>query len=663
MPPERTSGHPALPFGAWPSPISTSDVVRAGLRLSYPAVHDEDVWWEEDRPAEGGRRTIVHRAADGTRRELLSAPWDARTRVHEYGGRSYAVAPGVGVVFANHSDQRLYVVPADSSGGAQGGASGGSGAAAGRGAAGDSGNGRVGGVAPRVITPEPETPSGLRYADLTIHGDEVWCVQEHHAEHGKVIRSIVSIPLCGEGEPRQRVAGSDFYAFPTISPDGEHLAYICWDHPRMPWVGTELRVTSIADGGSWRVTGGATESVLAPQWKDDLTLYLISDRSGWWNLEQAGIHDTSTQPLCPAEEEFAWPLAELGGAPYTSLGDGRLAVLHGRGDMRLAILDPRTGVLTEPDLPYDGWVPCLSADGSTLCGIAYGAAIPRSVVRMDTVTGRVEGLRRDIGELPDIAYLPVPRSVEIQSRFGRRVHAYVYPPANPAVQTGDAAPPYVVFVHGGPTSHSTTELDLRKAFFTSRGIGIIDVNYGGSTGYGRVYRDHLRGRWGVVDVEDTIAAAEWLLSDGLADPERIAIRGGSAGGWTTMAACCASGLFCGGVSIAGVSALAPLAASTHDFESRYVEWLVGPEDPLLYASREPLARCGQIDCPMLLMQGQDDPVVPPAQSEAFVAALTERGVPCTYLAFEDESHGFRKAETKIAALAAELAFYQQLFRT
>jgi dipeptidyl aminopeptidase/acylaminoacyl peptidase len=645
MPPERTSGHPALPFGAWPSPISTSDVVRSGLRPGYPAVRGEEVWWEEDRPAEGGRRTIVHRAPDGTRRELLPVPWDARTRVHEYGGRSYAVAPGWGVVFANHADQKLYVVPAEASGAGNGRATGG-----------------VSGSGPRAITPEPETASGLRYADLTVHGDEVWCVQERHTGDGRVIRSIVSIPLRGEGEPRQRVAGSDFYAFPAISPDGEHLAYICWDHPRMPWVGTELRVTRLADGGSWRVRGGESESVLAPRWKDHHTLYLISDISGWWNLEQAGIDGASSRPLYPADEEFAWALYELGGAPYAVLGDGRLAVLHGRGDMRLAILDPETGVLTEPDLPYDGWVPCLSADGSTLCGVAYGARAPLSVVRVDTVTGQAERLRRDVGELPDVAYLPEPRSVEIHSRFGRRVHAHVYPPTNPSVRTRDAAPPYVVFVHGGPTAHATSALDLRKALLTSRGIGVIDVNYGGSTGYGRAYRDRLKGQWGVVDVEDTIAAAEWLLSDGVADPARIAIRGGSAGGWTTMAACCASGLFCGGVSIAGISALAPLAASTHDFESRYVEWLVGPEDAILYASREPLARSGQVDCPMLLMQGQDDPVVPPTQSEAFVAALNERGIPCTYLTFEGESHSFRRAETRSAALAAELAFYQQLFR-
>jgi dipeptidyl aminopeptidase/acylaminoacyl peptidase len=293
------------------------------------------------------------------------------------------------------------------------------------------------------------------------------------------------------------------------------------------------------------------------------------------------------------------------------------------------------------------------------------------VVRVGIVTGRVEALRRDGGELPDVAYVPVPLPVEIHGRFGRRVHAYLYPPANPSAsprspsdplpRPGSPAPPYVVFVHGGPTGHSTTELDLVKAFFTSRGIGILDVNYGGSTGFGRAYRERLRGQWGVVDVEDTVAAAEWLAAEGLADPARIAVRGGSAGGWTVMAACAASDVFAGGVSIAGVSALRPLLAATHDFESRYVEWLVGAEDEVLYGSREPIAHAGDVTCPMLLMQGLSDPVVPPAQSETFAAILSDGGVSCTYLTFEGESHGFRRAETRVAALSAELAFYQQIF--
>ncbi|MFG1964419.1 S9 family peptidase [Nonomuraea sp. NPDC049028] len=613
-----------MPF--WRSPISTTDVARSGRRLGWPTALDGQVWWTEDRPDEGGRTTIMHRAADGTCRELLPEPWSARTRVHEYGGRPYAVTPEGDVIFACLADQRLYLLTNQAD------------------------------RTDRAAEPVPLTPDGDRYADLLVRDDQVWCVRERHTDDGKTTRAVVSIPV-GGGETREWVTGGDFYASPAISPDGRHLAYITWNHPRMPWTGTELRVTRLSDGTSWTVGGGPSESVLAPSWKDDGHLYLISDRSGWWNLYQTGLHDLSPQPLHPLEEEFAWPPWTLGGLPYAVLGDGRLVVLHGRGDLRLGILDPETGRLTDLDLPGDGWDPALATDGTHVTGIAYGAALPKSLIRVDTVSGQAETLRRDLDELPDLACLPTPRPVEM----GHRVHGFLYPPSNPAAEDSADAPPYVLFVHGGPTAHEGTALDLEKAYLTSRGIGVLDVNYGGSSGYGRAYRDRLKGQWGVVDVEDTIAAAEWLVAEGLADPGRIAVRGGSAGGWTVMAACCRSEVFAGGVSYYGVSALAPLHAHTHDFESRYVEWLVGPEDPRLYAEREPLALVDGVSCPMLLLQGLDDPVVPPEQSAAFADALAERGVPCTYLAFEGESHGFRRTETRATALAAELAFYQQIF--
>ncbi|WP_043640708.1 S9 family peptidase [Nonomuraea candida] len=604
-----------MPF--WPSPISTRDVAGSGVRPAWPTAAGGRVWWTEDRPDEGGRTTIVSGAADGTRRDLLPAPWSARTRVHEYGGRPYAVTPSGEVVFANLSDQRLYLLA-------------------------DNGE------------PKPLTDEGCRYADLLVHDGQVWCVREHHADDGKVTRAVVSIPLDG-GEPRVWVTGCDFYASPAISPDGRHLAYVCWNHPRMPWDGTELRVTSLADpaAGSWTVRGGPTESVLAPSWKDDARLYLVSDASGWWNLYEIGLRGDGARALCPAEEEFAAPPWRLGGMPYTVLADGRLAVLHGRGDLRLAVLDPASGGLTDLDTPCTGWDAALAADGTSVIGVGYAATTPRSVLTVDTATGAHRPLMRDLTRLPDPAYLPVPRPV----RMGE-VHAFLYPPHAPATE---GTPPYVIFVHGGPTAHADTALDLEKAFLTSRGVGVLDLNYGGSTGYGRAYRDRLKGQWGVVDVEDTVAAAEWLAAQGLADPARIAVRGGSAGGWTVMAACCRSDVFAGGVSYYGVSALGPLAAHTHDFESRYVEWLVGPEDPQVYAAREPLALVDGVTCPMLLLQGLDDPVVPPEQSSAFADALLERGVPCTYLSFEGESHGFRRTETRTAALAAELAFYQQIF--
>ncbi|MEW9547918.1 prolyl oligopeptidase family serine peptidase [Nonomuraea sp. NPDC050783] len=617
-----------MPF--WPSPISTRDVAGSGTRPAWPAAQAGRVWWTEDRPDEGGRTTIMCRTPDGERHELLPAPWNARTRVHEYGGRPYAVTPANEVVFANLEDQRLYLLGRDGE-------------------------------------PRPLTPEGFRYADLLVRDGQVWCVRERHTENGKVTRAIVTVPLDG-GEPRERVTGHDFYASPTVSPDGRHLAYVCWNHPRMPWNGTELRVTSLASGDSWPVKGGPAESVLAPSWRDDSRLYLVSDASGWWNLYETGLRGDGVRALHPAEEEFAAAPWQLGGRPYAALADGRLAVLHGRGDLRLSVLDPESGALAELPTPYHGWDGALAADGTSVAGVGYAPTTPRSVVivdtatgsaarpRVDTVTGSAARPRQGADRLPGAEYLPVPRPVLIPGR--EDVHAFLYPPYGPAAE---GLPPYVIFVHGGPTACAGTALDLEKAFFTSRGIGVLDVNYGGSTGYGRAYRERLRGRWGLVDVADTVAAAEWLAAEGLADPARIAVRGGSAGGWTVMAACCRSDVFAGGVSYYGVSALGPLVAHTHDFESRYVEWLVGPEDPAVYAEREPLALVGGVSCPMLLLQGLDDPVVPPEQSAAFADALSERGVPCTYLAFEGESHGFRRAETRAAALAAELAFYQQIF--
>ncbi|MCK2219838.1 prolyl oligopeptidase family serine peptidase [Actinomadura sp. ATCC 31491] len=593
-------------------------MASASVRPAWPTAQDGRVWWTEDRPDEGGRTTIMCRAPDGTCHELLAAPWSARTRVHEYGGRPYAVTPAGEVVFTRLEDQRLYLL-------------------------GDNGE------------PKPLTSEGSRYADLLVRDGQVWCVRERHTEDGKVTRAIVTVPLDG-GEPRERVTGHDFYASPAVSPDGRHLAYVCWNHPRMPWNGTEVRVTSLGTGESWPVKGGPAESVLAPSWRDDTRLYLVSDASGWWNLYETGLRGEGLRALHPAEEEFATAPWQLGGRPYAVLGDGRLAVLHGRGDLRLGVLDPESGTLADLETPCGGWDGALTADGTSVTGIGYAATLPRSVVTVDTATGAISRPRPDPGRLPDPAVLPVPRPVRVPGR--EEVHAFLYPPYEPATE---GPPPYVIFVHGGPTSHAGTALDLEKAFLTSRGIGVLDVNYGGSTGYGRAYRERLRGQWGLVDVADTVAAAEWLAAEGLADPARIAVRGGSAGGWTVMAACCRSGVFAGGVSYYGVSALGPLTAHTHDFESRYVEWLVGPEDPAVYAEREPLALVGGVSCPMLLLQGLDDPVVPPEQSEAFADALSERGVACTYLAFEGESHGFRRTETRTAALAAELAFYQQIF--
>ncbi len=505
-------------------------------------------------------------------------------------------------------------------------------------------------------------------------GQEVWCVHERH-EDGKVCRSIAAVPLDGSGADnpdaiRQLVTGSDFFAFPTPSPDGRRLAWICWNHPHMPWDGTELRVAPVQDGvaGKGRlVKGGLGESVLAPAWRDNNSLYVVTDWTGWWNIYQVGLTGEPPQALYPVEEEFAAPLWELGGRPFAVLGDGRLAVVHGRGGMRLGLLDPETFDLTDLDLPLSEFLPTVCADGNLIAAAAGGPAEPLSILRVDAATSRSEILRQEFDEVPDARYLPVPRQVDLEGRFGRIVHALVYPPANPDVTLPPGElPPFVVWIHGGPADSAVALLDLEKAFFTSRGIGIIDVNYGGSTGYGRLYRERLRRQWGVVDVEDAVAAGRYLVSSGLADQARLAIRGGSAGGWTSLAAVttgvAAGSVFRAATSYYGLTDLRGLAERAHDFESRYLDGLIGPLPGFdaVYAERAPVGHVTEATCPILLLQGLDDPIVAPQQAQSIAADLAAHGIRHAYLAFEGESHGFRKAETTAASLEAELSFYGQV---
>jgi len=670
------------PYGTWKSPISATDVARGAMAFGFPAIAGDEMWWQESRPAEGGRVTIMASAAAGDEpRELLPAPWYARTRVHEYGGRSYLPVPsasgqGFDLIFANFADQRLYLLR---------------GVGAGR-------EGADGG------TPEPLTPvdAAFRFADMALSPDgrEVWCVREtarpddgipeagfHTGGGMKVSRAIVAVPLDGSAAEasaaddadmiRVLVSGAHFFAFPTPSPDGTRLAWINWNHPLMPWDGTELRtgpVTGTTIEESTLIMGGPTESVLAPLWRDDENLYAVSDTSGWWNLYEAAAGGGGTpKPLCPREEEFAVPLWQLGGRPFNLLADGRLAVLHGLGELHLAVLDPVSGTLADLDLPgyrtVDGE---LAVSGSTVVTVAGGPRVPWSVLRV-RVGDPAEVLREQPVAASDPAYLPDARQVQFSTvRNGRVVHALVYPPTNPdmTAPVGEL-PPFVVHVHGGPTSNSLPSLSMEKAFFTSRGIGIIDVNYGGSTGYGRAYRELLHGQWGVVDVADAMNAALALADSGEADRQRLGIRGGSAGGWTALAAVTGGpalagipeAVFSAATSYYGVSDLRPLVTDTHDFESRYLDGLIGPlpEADALYIERAPVGHVTPLTCPVLLLQGLDDPIVPPSQSEAIAADLAAHGIPHAYLAFEGESHGFRKAETNIACLEAELAFYGEVF--
>ena len=429
----ESAGATATPYGSWPSPISAADVAKGHVLISYPIVIGDDVWWQEGRPDEGGRVTVVHCGPDGTRRTVLAAPWDARSRVHEYGGLSYLPVPhwrdpgsesagtvsagtlsaGMGaIVFANYADQRLYLMPQDQ--------------------VADKAEGRGKGKAPLAdrgpapLTPEPAGHDGhaaLRYADFTLSpdGSEIWCVQERH-DDSKVTRAIVAVPLDGSAAAspeaiRELATGSDFFAFPTPSPDGSRLAWVCWNHPRMPWDGTELRVTTLSGDLPAKgrlVKGGMRESVMAPRWRNESSLYVVSDWPGWWNVYQVGLVGEPAQALFPAEEEFGEPLWQLGGRPFAVLGDGRLAVLHGIGGMRLGLLDPETAEMTDPDIGFQEFVSGLSADGNTIVGVAGGPTTPPSVIRIDAVTGQTTVLRRETEEVPDTAYLPVPRPVPYQ---------------------------------------------------------------------------------------------------------------------------------------------------------------------------------------------------------------------------------------------------------
>jgi dipeptidyl aminopeptidase/acylaminoacyl peptidase len=397
-------------------------------------------------------------------------------------------------------------------------------------------------------------------------------------------------------------------------------------------------------------------------------LYVATDWTGWWNIYQIGVHGEPPQALYPADEEFADALWNLGVRPFALLGDGRLAVLHGRGGARLGLLDPETSELTDLAVPFTVFHDGVSADGSTIAGIGGAPRESSSVIKVDAVRGDFAVLRAEYSRLPDRNYLPLAQHVDLEGPYGRVVHALVYPPSNPDV-TGPPGelPPYVVWVHGGPTSHVTERLSLEKAYFTSRGIGIIDVNYGGSTGYGRLYRSRLTREWGVVDVADAKEAAKSLARQGVADDSRLAIRGGSAGGWTALAAVTTGAVtdpvFSAAVSYFGVADLRNFAAQTHDFESRYLDGLIGPLPgyDTVYAERAPLGHVNHNTCPVLLLQGLDDPVVSPKQSESIAADLAAHGIRHAYLAFEGEAHGFRKTESMTASLEAELSFYGQIF--
>ncbi|HTJ76548.1 MAG TPA: prolyl oligopeptidase family serine peptidase [Acidimicrobiales bacterium] len=546
---------------------------------------------------------IVRWAPGGDPVDVLPPPFSARTTVHEYGGGAFAVH-GDDVYFSNFADQRLY---------------------------------RLGAGA---ITPEGD---GARYADgdVSPDGTRLACVRERHAgDH--VINDLVTIPTDGSAAPTPIAAGHDFYAAPRWSPDGSRLAWLAWDHPRMPWDGTVLEV----DGQ--RRAGGPDESISQPRWSPDGALHWISDRTGWWNLYREG------EPLAPMDAEFAGPDWVFGQSTYAFLPDGRLvATWSAGGTARLAVLGD------EPlDLPYTSFS-SIRAFGDRIAAIAASPTIAPQVVVLDDPATVV---RRSRPTPVDPRYLSTPRPIEFPTTGGGTAHGLFYPPTNQdcAAPAGER-PPLVVTSHGGPTAAASTSLELRTQFWTSRGFAVVDVDYRGSTGYGRAYRKELDGRWGVVDVDDCLAAARFLAAAGQVDGDRMAIRGSSASGLTTLLAL-TRGVFAAGASLYGVADLAALATDTHKFEARYLDGLVGPwpEAADVYRQRSPLTHAGELSAPLIIFQGLDDKVVPPAQAEVLVAALRAARLPFAYLTFEGEAHGFRRAETLQRVMEAELSFYGQV---
>ena len=625
------------PYGSWASPITSSLIASSTISLSLVESSGQDVYWIESRPLEGGRYVIVRRTSDGRTADVTPEGFNARTRVHEYGGGSYWVHGGT-IFFTNFADQRLYRQDP--------------------------------GTPPRPITPDPTVAAGLRHADgtLTPDGRLVVCVQEEHRADGEVVNRLVALPADGSSAPTSIAAGHDFYADPVISPDGRRLAWICWDHPRMPWDGSELWVADLGTDGSLsgatRVAGGVEESIFQPSWSPDGTLHFASDRTGWWNLY--ALRDATTEALAPVHGEFGEPLWQLALSTYGFLAGGRIVCTYGQqGIDHLGIVEPGSGRVTPLETRFTS-IGSLATDptGNRVAFIGGSATEPASVVTLDVETGRVDVLRRSFDGNLNAGYLSPPRPIEFPTEGGLTAHALYYAPHNRDVRPpAGERPPLLVFSHGGPTGQTTSRLNLSIQYWTSRGFAVVDVNYGGSSGYGRAYRERLKGNWGIVDVDDCVNAALYLVHQGEVDGDRLAIRGGSAGGYTTLSALAFRDVFKAGASYYGVADAGALARDTHKFESRYLDGLIGPypEAEATYRERSALFHAAQISCPIILFQGLEDRVVPPAQAESMIEELDERRIPFAYLPFAGEQHGFRRAENIARSLDAELYFYSRFF--
>jgi dipeptidyl aminopeptidase/acylaminoacyl peptidase len=627
------------PYGSWKSPITSDLIIAGSIGLGQIRLDGDAIYWSESRPTEGGRNVIVRRTADGQTADLTPAPFNARTRVHEYGGGAFSVVDRV-IYFSNFSDQRLY-----------------------RQTMGDS---------PLPLTPE----QSLRYADTILDPSRnrlIGVREDHTIGDREPVNTIVSIPLensdpTDEGAQSVLVSGSDFYATPRLSPDGSTLSWICWNHPNMPWDGTELWIGTLQADGSiaepQKIAGGKEESIFQPEWSPDGRLYFVSDRTNWWNLYRWNPVDGTIEAVCPKDAEFGLPLWVFGMSTYGFASRDRIICTYTQnGISHLASLDLSSLELTEIPTRYT------SIAGLQVCAehaVFVGGSPTQStaIVRFDLATNHAEILRRSSELKIDPGYLSVPEAIEFPTENGLTAHALYYAPVNQDYTAPEGErPPMLVKSHGGPTAATSAALSLSIQYWTSRGFAFLDVNYGGSTGYGRAYRERLKGQWGIVDVDDCANGAKYLADQGKVDRDRLVIAGGSAGGYTTLCALTFRDTFKAGASYYGVSDLKALAEDTHKFESRYLDGLIGayPAEKELYDQRSPISAVDQLSCPVIFFQGDEDKIVPPNQAEMMVNALRDKGLPVAYVLFEGEQHGFRKAENIKRALDGEFYFYSRVF--
>ena len=608
--------------GEWKSPLSAADVARAGVSASWPAIVGDDVWWVETRPLEDGRRVIVSKELG----DLIAAPFSASHGVHEYGGRSYLGIEkdsGFELYFVNKSDQRLYR--------------------------------KLSNETPVALT--PETKGTHRYAELIPVGNEIWCVREI-VDGTTCVRELVAISAAGQ--IRRLVSGHQFYANPRVSPDGKHLAWVSWEHPKMPWDGAELFIAEIEDGSVINkrvIAGSATNPVLSPEWLDNENLIYIEEETGWWNPWQVDISGNRRQ-IVKEDSEWGFPAWQLGYRGVALLSDGRFIGIHGPVDSRrLAIVDPKTGAVADFATDFTYVSPTFATDGRRIVAFMASNSEFPTLVELDPATRMVSKVLRPNPFPVAKSFAPEIEEISIPGQ-SHAVQVILHHAANPEFKvTGPT--PLLVQVHGGPTAHSSAVAQLDYLYWTSRGFTIADVNYGGSTGYGSKYRHLLDGKWGIVDYEDVITTVKHLVNVGVADPKRTFISGGSAGGFTVLNALLHSDVFAAGADYYGVAELTALATDTHDFESRYLDSMIGPypERKDLYLERSPLTHSDKLNTPLIIFQGLDDKVVPPSQSEAFRDVCVRKSIKHKYFPFAGEGHGFVKSDSIITSLEEELKFY------